>query len=72
MSDDVAALACLLTVLTLLAEPKGDATEAQHDDTEVEGAADRDQDGLEGPLDEFSDGGEEILKVHALALLVRK
>ena len=49
-----------------------DAAQDQKDDTEVEGVAQRDQNGLEGPLDEFTNGVDEVLQIHNHALLIRK
>ena len=71
-SDDAAVLAGLLRKFALLAQPKANTDEAEHDDTEVEGVTQRYQNGLEGPFDELANGGDEVLEVHGSGLLPRK
>lgn len=70
-SDDVAVLAGSSGVLALLAEPESDAAHDEQDDRQVERVARRDEHGVEGPLDELANGGDDVLNVHGHALLSR-
>lgn len=70
-SDDVAVLARGGGVFPLLAEPVCDAAHNQQDDREVERIARRHEHGVEGPLDELANGGDDVLNVHGHALLAR-
>lgn len=71
-SDDAAFLAGLLREFALLAQPEGNAGETKYDDPDIEGVAQWDQHGLEGPFNELADGGDEVLEIHGFALLARK
>lgn len=71
-SDDAAFLARFGRILPLAAQPKADARQTNQNNAQVEGIADRDQNGFESPFNELADGGDEILEVHGILLLARK
>lgn len=63
-SNDVPRLLGLGGVLFLQPQPKSNAPQTQNNHNPIESRADGHENGLESPLNEFGDGGDDFLRVH--------